>query len=64
MMRLFAATIFFSCVCFNLLAQQSEIGFGLGTLNYTGDLVRHYNFKFSQPAGTICRNSERFRKTN
>lgn len=35
------------------LAQRSEVGFGLGTLNYTGDLVRNYNFAFSKPAGTV-----------
>ncbi|NJM24239.1 MAG: porin family protein [Bacteroidia bacterium] len=34
-------------------AQRAEIGFGLGTLNYSGDLVRGYNFGYSQPAGTI-----------
>lgn len=37
----------------SLRAQKSEIGFGLGTLNYTGDLVRNYNFRFSKPAGTV-----------
>jgi hypothetical protein len=35
------------------LTQRSEIGFGLGTFNYTGDLVRSYDFGFSQPAATI-----------
>jgi hypothetical protein len=34
-------------------AQSSEVGFGLGTLNYTGDLVKFYNFKFSKPAATV-----------
>lgn len=34
-------------------AQRSELGFGLGTFNYTGDLVRTYNFKFSKPAATV-----------
>ncbi len=33
--------------------QRSEVGFGLGTLNYTGDLVRNYNLKFSKPAATV-----------
>ena len=43
-----------SCLSINsLFAQRSEIGFGLGTLNYTGDLVRSYNFRFSQPAATF-----------
>jgi Domain of unknown function (DUF6089) len=35
------------------ITQRSEIGFGLGTFNYTGDLVRSYDFGFSQPAATI-----------
>ncbi len=34
-------------------AQRSEVGFGIGTLNYTGDLVRNYNFAYSKPAGTV-----------
>ncbi|RAW03089.1 type IX secretion system protein PorG [Pseudochryseolinea flava] len=34
-------------------AQRSEVGFGLGTFNYTGDLVRNYNFKYSKPAATV-----------
>ncbi|HTE32151.1 MAG TPA: DUF6089 family protein [Chryseolinea sp.] len=37
----------------NVLAQRSEVGFGLGTLNYTGDLVQTYNFKYSKPAATV-----------
>ena len=35
------------------ITQRSEVGIGLGTFNYTGDLVRSYNFAFSQPAGTV-----------
>jgi hypothetical protein len=35
------------------ITQRSEVGFGLGTFNYTGDLVRTYNFAFSQPAATV-----------
>ena len=34
-------------------AQRSEVGFGLGTFNYTGDLVRTYDFSFSRPAATV-----------
>jgi hypothetical protein len=34
-------------------AQRSELGFGIGTFNYTGDLVRNYNFKYSKPAATV-----------
>ena len=33
-------------------AQRTELGFGIGGLNYTGDLVRNYNFKFIKPAAT------------
>jgi hypothetical protein len=36
-----------------LIRQSSEVGFGLGTFNYTGDLVRTYNFSSSKPAGTV-----------
>ena len=39
-----------SIFCFG---QRSELGFGLGTFNYTGDLVPTYNFKFSKPAATL-----------
>src|SRR5687768_9843088 len=34
-------------------AQQSEVGFGLGTFNYTGDLSRSYNILNSRPAATL-----------
>jgi Domain of unknown function (DUF6089) len=36
-----------------ILGHRSEIGFGLGTFNYTGDLVRTYNLGSSKPAGTV-----------
>jgi len=36
-----------------VVAQQSEIGFGIGTFNYTSDLVRTYDFSFSRPAATV-----------
>lgn len=44
-----------SCFIFSssVFGQRSEIGFGLGTLNYTGDLVRSYDFRYSQPAATV-----------
>lgn len=35
------------------LAQRTEIGFGLGAFNYTGDLVRTYHLAFSKPAATV-----------
>src|SRR5690606_12821300 len=34
-------------------AQRSEVGFGIGTFNYTGDLVRTYHVKHLKPAGTV-----------
>lgn len=33
-------------------AQRSEVGFGLGTLTYTGDLAETYSFASSKPAFT------------
>jgi hypothetical protein len=45
-----ASLLFFST---HLFAQRSEIGFGVGTFNYTGDLVRTYDFKYSKPAATV-----------
>ncbi len=45
--------IFFSLTGNAQITQRSEVGFGLGTFNYTGDLVRNYNFAFSTPAATI-----------
>jgi hypothetical protein len=44
---------FFFLISAGLIAQRSEVGFGLGTFNYTGDLVRNYNFKYSKPAATV-----------
>ena len=37
----------------SLSAQKSEVGFGIGTLNYTGDLARSYNVLNSRPAATV-----------
>jgi hypothetical protein len=45
-----ASLLFFSTPLFG---QRSEIGFGVGTFNYTGDLVRTYDFKYSKPAATV-----------
>jgi len=36
-----------------LSAQQSEVGFGIGAFNYTGDLAPHYNILNSKPAATV-----------
>lgn len=50
----FFAILFLACASlpFHAIAQRSEIGFGIGTLNYTGDLVRTYDFAYSKPAVT------------
>jgi hypothetical protein len=45
--------VVFSLFVSSSIAQRSEVGFGIGTFNYTGDLVRTYNFKYSKPAGTV-----------
>jgi hypothetical protein len=45
--------IFFSLVTTTLCAQRSELGFGIGTFTYTGDLARTYNLKYSKPAATV-----------
>ena len=37
----------------SVLGQKSEVGFGIGTLNYTGDLARTYNILNSRPAATV-----------
>jgi hypothetical protein len=34
-------------------AQKSEVGFGLGTFTYTGDLARSYSFRNSKFAATL-----------
>lgn len=43
----------FTLLPFISLSQSSEIGFGIGTFNYTGDLARAYNILNSKPAGTV-----------
>ena len=45
--------VLFLLSAFTLSAQKSEVGFGLGTLNYTGDLSRTYNILNSRPAATV-----------
>lgn len=36
----------------SIIAQRSEVGFGLGTFTYTGDLARNYSFANSKFAAT------------
>jgi hypothetical protein len=47
--------LFFLFLCLTLtgFAQRSEVGFGLGTFNYTGDLSRSYRLANSRPAATV-----------
>ena len=47
-----AASSFFQAACAQI-SQSSEIGGGLGVFNYTGDLVRTYDFSTSKPAATF-----------
>lgn len=35
------------------IRQRSEVGGGIGTFNYTGDLVRTYNIRYSRPGATV-----------
>lgn len=42
-----------ACLSSSAYSQSSEVGFGLGTFNYSGDLVRGYKFKYSKPAATV-----------
>jgi hypothetical protein len=43
----------FTTFAFSVSGQKSEVGFGIGTLNYTGDLVRTYDILNSKPAATV-----------
>ena len=43
----------FLLMTYSLSAQKSEVGFGIGTLNYTGDLARSYNILNSRPGATV-----------
>jgi hypothetical protein len=36
-----------------VLAQRSEVGFGIGAFTYTGDLARTYRLANTRPAGTM-----------
>lgn len=53
---LYFSIIFISLLTGNVsgqLRQRTEVGAGIGMFNYTGDLVRNYNLRFSTPAATI-----------
>jgi hypothetical protein len=53
MKKILLVSLFIFLTISQLSAQRSEIGFGLGTFNYTGDLVRTYNLAYSKPAATL-----------
>lgn len=53
MLKNFLIGAVFFCIATTVVAQRSEVGFGIGTFNYTGDLVKNYNFKYSRPAVTV-----------
>src|SRR5688572_33435767 len=53
MLKRFLIVTALFCVCKTVQSQRSELGFGIGTFNYTGDLVRNYNIKYSKPAATV-----------
>lgn len=52
-MRAFWAPGLIVLLSYSVSAQQSEVGFGIGTFNYTGDLARTYNVLNSRPAATV-----------
>lgn len=43
----------FSADSYAQISQRSEVGFGLGTFTYTGDLARTYRLSNSRPAATV-----------
>lgn len=45
-------SMIFSSSAMAQISQRSELGFGIGTFTYTGDLSRTYNFVNSRPAAT------------
>lgn len=46
-------TAVFMMIAQTVIAQKSEVGFGIGTFNYTGDIARSYNVLNSRPAATV-----------
>ncbi|HEX8037515.1 MAG TPA: DUF6089 family protein [Chryseosolibacter sp.] len=52
-MRVFWVAGLFALGIGSAWAQKSEVGFGIGTFNYTGDLARTYNILNSRPAATV-----------
>ncbi len=52
-MRAFWVAGLIAAISCSASAQKSEVGFGIGTFNYTGDLARTYNVLNSRPAATV-----------
>ncbi len=50
---LLGTILFWSSTSFAQLSQKSEVGFGLGVFNYTGDITRTYDITTSKPAATV-----------
>ncbi len=57
MLRIFTFLFWLSILVFHSadaqISQKSEIGFGVGFFNYTGDLVRSYSLTQAKPAATV-----------
>ncbi len=51
---LFRLTLFLFLSTLLARAQSSEVAFGIGSFNYTGDLARNFNILNSKPAGMIA----------
>ncbi len=51
--KLFIVTFLFFTTNFALKAQSGEIGIGLGSTNYRGEISPKYDFYFQRPAGML-----------
>jgi hypothetical protein len=60
MIRLLVGTLFI-LHSITVLSQNSEIGFGIGAWNYTGELSKTYDILELKPAGTVLYRSNRGR---
>ncbi|MEM7548797.1 MAG: DUF6089 family protein [Bacteroidota bacterium] len=49
-LQIFCVLILVILFSFSAKAQFKELGIGVGAFNYTGDLVRGYDFSFNRPA--------------
>lgn len=53
MIRYFSVLLFLLGFFHTVSAQRSEVGFGVGVFNYTGDLAANYDVGNSRPAATV-----------